>query len=57
MMVVEESEGVPVAPLSKLKKSKLPGCIQRFKEKYLEVKPSITVHRALAFTDVTRQYR
>ncbi|MFT5700853.1 MAG: choline trimethylamine-lyase [Desulforhopalus sp.] len=56
MMVVENAKDVPVAQLTKVKKSTLPARIQRLKEKYLQVKPTITVHRALAFTDVLRQY-
>ena len=56
MIVVEKSKDVPVSQLPNIKKTKLPERIQRLKEKYLQVKPSITVHRALAFTDVARQY-
>jgi formate C-acetyltransferase len=56
MIVVETYKDGSAAQLSNIKKVKLPGRIQRLKEKYLQVKPSITVHRALAFTAVARQY-
>ncbi|MDY0263048.1 MAG: choline trimethylamine-lyase [Syntrophotalea acetylenica] len=37
------------------KKYELPERIQRLKDAYLQVKPSIAVGRALAFTEITRQ--
>ncbi|ABA88190.1 1,2-ethanediol dehydratase, putative [Syntrophotalea carbinolica DSM 2380] len=37
------------------KKFELPERIQRLKDAYLQVKPSIAIGRALAFTEVTRQ--
>jgi formate C-acetyltransferase len=37
------------------KKYELPERIQRLKDAYLQVKPSIAIGRALAFTEVTRQ--
>ncbi|MFT5730236.1 MAG: choline trimethylamine-lyase [Desulforhopalus sp.] len=39
-----------------LQKANLPGRIKRLKNSYLKVKPSISIHRALAFTDITRQF-
>ena len=38
------------------RKYELPERIQRLKDAYLQVKPSITIGRALAFTEVTRQH-
>ncbi|WP_420811281.1 choline trimethylamine-lyase [Desulfosediminicola flagellatus] len=37
-------------------RSELPNRIQRLKEAYLKVKPSIVIGRALAFTEVTKQH-
>lgn len=39
-----------------LQKANLPGRIKRLKDSYLKVKPSVSIHRALAFTDITRQF-
>jgi len=39
-----------------LQKANLPERIKRLKDSYLKVKPSISIQRALAFTDITRQF-
>lgn len=36
--------------------TRLPQRLQRLKDVYLTVKPSISIHRALAYTDVTREH-
>ncbi len=51
---METATEVPAG--SKRKKPQLPERIQRLKDAYLKVKPSITIGRALAFTDVAKQH-
>ena len=38
------------------KKSDLPKRLQLLKEAYLKVKPSITIGRALAYTEIAKKY-
>jgi formate C-acetyltransferase len=56
MTVIEESGCTTGAKGAKRKKFELPKRIQQLKDVYLEVKPSITIGRALAFTEVAKQH-
>ena len=56
METVAESGSGTVLNGGKRKRPQLPERIQRLKDAYLKVKPSMTIGRAVAFTDVTRQF-
>jgi formate C-acetyltransferase len=53
---VQATEDRTLNATSKCKKEELPERIRRLKEAYLKVKPAISIGRALAFTEVARQY-